>query len=228
MAAFSLLLTLQSINPEAYFRRGLACEEFEESAQAVKDFEMFLALAPKDDCRRLEIQIRLATNYRNLDDARRALEALVLTAYAHPELIPWPTDYAELCNSIAWRYVRLPVNARLPESILRMARRAVELEHDNPMYQNTLGAALYRTGRYEEAIRCLEGKLELSQLLAAFDLYFLAMSYERLGQSAKAQTHFDRADAAAKAEVGLSARHRAELAGFRAEAESLLRIAKSK
>ena len=65
------------------------------------------------------------------------------------------------------------------EQSLPHARRAVELEHGNRAYINTLGVALYRNARYDEAIPMLERSLELNrQQSGAYDLLFLALCYQ--------------------------------------------------
>src|SRR5262249_44019536 len=140
------------------------------------------------------------------------------------ERLPWPGQYASLCNNVAWHFVRERPKTRLPDAILRLAEKAIALEPENVFYQNTYGITLYRLGRHEDAVRCLEKNVAHSQQYAAFDLYFLAMSYERLGQPAKARACFDRANAAVETETSLSASHRQELADFRAEAEEVLGI----
>jgi serine/threonine protein kinase/WD40 repeat protein len=187
VAAFSVLIALQPINPDGAFHRGLAFSRLRDWQRAIVDYEMFLASTPSDDPRR-------------------------------PEVV---RHYAEACNNLAWAAVVKPkTNGGVGEAALLLARRAVELD-PNFNHQNTLGVVLYRVGQYDEAIRCLEPNVKLSGRLAAFDLYFLAMSHHRLGQPAKAREYFDRANASANAETGLSAGQRQELAGFRAEAEGL-------
>jgi tetratricopeptide (TPR) repeat protein len=229
VAAFSLLLELQPISPEAYLQRGLAHGRLNESAKAVADYEMFLALTEKCDPRRTEIQFRCASNYhQNLKDDRKAIAALLDAADSSPDLMPWPEQYARLCNHYAWQAVKPSSPAGALHAAMRLARLAVELEPDNFMHQNTLGVALFRLGRYDEAVRCLEANLSRSGQYVAFDLYFMAMSYERLGERAKARAAFDRASALVADDPGLTPVHRQELAGFRAEAEGLLAISPKK
>jgi tetratricopeptide (TPR) repeat protein len=227
VAALSIALALQPVNPEAHRQRGLAFDRLKDSARAVKDFEMFLALAAADDPRRAEIGFARAKNYRNLRNSRDVLDSLAQLADTPAETLPWPADYARRCNEIAWFYVK-PRNARVPDAVLRVTQKAVALEPFNFFFVNTHGVALYRAGRYQEATHWLEKNLEMSREHIAFDLYFLAMSHERLGQSAKARAYFDRANASAQAETGLAKNFLDELAGFRVEAEEVLGISKTK
>ena len=56
------------------------------------------------------------------------------------------------------------------------------------IYRNTLGVAYYRAGRYREAVEVLRPNLERQEDTGlAFDLYFLAMSHHRLGETARAR-----------------------------------------
>ena len=62
------------------------------------------------------------------------------------------------------------------------------------MYRNTLGVALYRAGRYAEAVDVLERSLAKKVgTVDGFDLFFLAMAYHDLGHPGHARTCFDQA-----------------------------------
>jgi serine/threonine protein kinase/WD40 repeat protein len=221
VVAFSLALALQPFNPEAYLHRGQAHARLNERDLALHDYDMFLKLSSTSDRRRTEIHFRRANNYVALKDTPRALAALAETSNTSPHLMPWPTQYARLCNTVVWELVKFPREAPLPEATLEVARKALDLEPSNAFYRNTLGVALYRMGRHEDALRCLETNLTKSDRFAAFDLYFLAMSHQRLSQTDKARSYLDRANAAAKTS-GLSVDQIAELSSIRIEAEALI------
>ncbi len=71
-----------------------------------------------------------------------------------------------------------------------MAEKAVGLAPRNPLYRNTLGVAYYRAGRYRDTIRTLEPHLERQRdQFLAWDLYFLAMSYHRVGENTRANEY---------------------------------------
>jgi Tfp pilus assembly protein PilF len=101
----------------------------------------------------------------------------------------------------------------------------VRLAPENAQYRNTLGVAYYRTGRYRDAEEVLRPNLDRQDdKVLAFDLYFLAMSYHRLGQTVRARDYYDWAVRWTRAQRDLSAGYLEELALFRSEAEELLRI----
>ena len=80
-----------------------------------------------------------------------------------------------------------------PESYalaLRQAEVACRLEPDNGTFINTLGVALYRNGRFEEALDSLTRSDKINSAVIGGhhpeDLLFLAMVYYKLGQQEKA------------------------------------------
>ncbi len=58
---------------------------------------------------------------------------------------------------------------------------------------NTCGFALYRAGRYREAIRCIEESLTLKRPSGFHDWIVLALAYERLGAREDAEAYLARA-----------------------------------
>jgi len=105
--------------------------------------------------------------------------------------------------------------------------------------QQTLGALLYRTHRYDEAVQALTQTFELAQRLdaktlqasPAYGAYFLTMAHVRLGHAAEARECFQRASAldplTAPVETNVPSRiswnRRITLELLRKEAESLLK-----
>ena len=89
--------------------------------------------------------------------------------------------------------------------------------------------AYYRAGRYREAVEVLRPNLERQEDRSlAFDLYFLAMSHHRLGETARARDYYDWAVRWVPMQRDLDRGHLEELTAFRAEAEQLLGIERKK
>jgi tetratricopeptide (TPR) repeat protein len=63
------------------------------------------------------------------------------------------------------------------------------------MYWNTLGVAHYRLGKWQLAVEALQRSIEVKRQAGVYDLYFLAMSYAKLGDRDKARACYDQADA---------------------------------
>ena len=110
---------------------------------------------------------------------------------------------------------------------MRLARKAVELEPRNSICRNTLGVVYYRAGEYRQAADALRTNLKVTEdRFLAFDLYFLAMSYQHLGEAQRAREYFDWAVRWSRTQKDLPPEHVQELNVFRAEAEAVLKAAK--
>jgi tetratricopeptide (TPR) repeat protein len=98
-------------------------------------------------------------------------------------------------NQLAWILLTGPMELRDPKEALLPARKAIEFAPWHYLHQNTLGVALYRNDQFAEAARVLEKSLKESAGRAdAFDLFFLAMCYHRLGDDDRAKDCRDRAE----------------------------------
>jgi WD40 repeat protein len=139
------------------------------------------------------------------------------------------SNSAQACNNLAWAYLAAPEALRDVEAALSLAQRAVRAAPKTAIYRNTLGLAHYRSGRYREAVEILRSNVEKEEDWAlAYDLYFLAMSHYRLGETARARDYYDWAARWAAAQSNLGPEHREELAAFGAEAEELLGIGRKR
>jgi serine/threonine protein kinase len=132
-------------------------------------------------------------------------------------------ELAMLFNNLAWRFATAPQSARDAQRALHLASRAVELAPAS-MHLNTMGVAQYRAGEYAEAIATLEKSLAAGKGEAdAFDLFFLAMARQRLGQGDRARTGLNRAiQWRREHSTTLQPEMTEELDKFQAEAEKLL------
>jgi hypothetical protein len=135
-----------------------------------------------------------------------------------------PND-ATACNNLAWAYLTAPEPLRDVKAAVPLAEKAVRLAPANAFAANTLGVAYYRAGRYREAADVLRSNLARQEDCAlAFDLYFLAMSYHQLGETARARDCYEWAARWPRTQQGLTADHLEELTEFRTEARELLGI----
>ena len=80
------------------------------------------------------------------------------------------------------------------------------------------GGLDYRLDRYHDAVEVLNRSIAAAKDATAFNTFFLAMCYHRLGDPEKARAEYDRA----VAWMELFRPDDEELIGFRAEAESVL------
>jgi Flp pilus assembly protein TadD len=133
-------------------------------------------------------------------------------------------DLAIANNNLAWDLLVGPPELRDPKEALVLARKAVERSGDDPHQTKTLGVALYRNDRFDEAVAVLEKCAEASKdETAAIDLFFLAMCRHRLGDADAAKKDRDRAVAWVRDNgKTLSAVRSDELAAFQTEADGVL------
>jgi tetratricopeptide (TPR) repeat protein len=100
-----------------------------------------------------------------------------------------------IANNVAWSSVMAAGEEPNLSETVRLAERAVDgvPELQKAGHLNTLGAALYRAGRFAEAVRCLDEGIEKrkGEILEA-DWVFLAMAHHRLGHHDEARRWLDR------------------------------------
>jgi hypothetical protein len=155
--------------------------------------------------------------------AQQAIEGYRRAVEADPNVAQTREEPAWAYNDLAWVYLAGPEALRDGEAALPLAEKAVRLTSMSALYRNTLGVAYYRTGRYREAVAQLRPNVEKQEDWAlACDLYFLAMSYHRLGETARARDYYDWAVRWVSVQRDLEPEQRDELTAFRAEAEELL------
>lgn len=105
------------------------------------------------------------------------------------------TTSAVVANSVAWSCVLAPLAVADADSPVRLAETAVKgfPAEEKHTALNTLGATLYRTRRFEDAIQRLEEGIQLkSGASIPQDWVFLAMAHHRLGHRDEARRWLDR------------------------------------
>jgi tetratricopeptide (TPR) repeat protein len=133
-----------------------------------------------------------------------------------------PTD----CNDVAWLCSLGPYPIADRESPIRLAEAAVRdaTEDEKPHRLNTLGAALYRAGRYDQAIRRLEEAMRARPggQGRADDWVFLAMAHHRLGHPDLARRWLERLADYRTSEDPFRFSYELEICLLRSEAEALV------
>jgi tetratricopeptide (TPR) repeat protein len=100
-----------------------------------------------------------------------------------------------IANNVAWYCGLAPDAVDDPEALVRLAALAVNgaPPAQKPMFLNTLGAALYRAGRFQEAISHLqEGIRKRGDQSSPQDWSFLALAHHQLGHHAEAHAWLER------------------------------------
>jgi tetratricopeptide (TPR) repeat protein len=141
------------------------------------------------------------------------------------------TDNLHEANTIAWLCVLAPDAVSQPQRVVALAEKAVARSHTvtavhRQAMLNTLGAALYRAGRFDAAVaRLHEAASAHSKKGTAADWLFLAMAHARLGDQAAASPWFEKATRwldENQSALEKNPRYAQELRRFHAEAAELL------
>ena len=171
------LAALRFDDPEDYHQRGHWFSDRGLQEAASGDFEQAIRLRPNDPHLFYD---RAACALRQGDEA-----AAISALRRMHELSP--TD-ALPEQTIAWLYVTGKAETRRrPEEALPLARKALQLDPNNPMGRITLGAVHYRLGHYEEAARIFEAEAREQHPYRPQSELFLAMVLHRMGRSESAR-----------------------------------------
>jgi tetratricopeptide (TPR) repeat protein len=215
-------------DPEALHQRGHALRKLRRFEEALADFAAASARRP------LDAHLRACRGVCLLDTERYApaLDQLERAFRADPETVRAIINLNEDIyfvlnedvNLMAWKLANGALPRRDPPLAARLAAFAVAISPGEQASLNTLGVALYRAGRFDQAIEALEKSLKAGNgQYDGFDLFVLAMVHHRLGHRAQGRACFDRATHWMAGQKVLSSRHVQELTDFRAEADSLFR-----
>ena len=206
-------------DPDSLHQRGHALLRQQRFDQALADFSAASALRPHDGHLRAYRGICLF----NLKRYAPALDQLESAFQTDPETVRRSWALTRIVNNVAWKLATGPKPQRDPALAARLAAFSVALAPGEQVSLNTLGVALYRAGKFAEAITTLEKSLDAGKgQFDAFDLFVLAMAHHRLGHAPKARTCYNRAVRWVADQKTLSAQHTNELADFRAETEAVL------
>jgi tetratricopeptide (TPR) repeat protein len=222
LTRYGVALSFRPRDAEASYRRAVVRSRLGRWEQALADARVAAELAPAD--RRVHfligrIQLTLGRLGEAVTSLRRAIDCPARPDDLHAELAE-----ASLLNAAASRCVADPAHLHKPVEALPLIFVAIEIV-PLPSYRTTLGVAHYRLGRHRDAIACFERNLhEQTPSGLPRDLYFLAMSYRKAGDPARARAQFDRA-IEVQAKLGLVPSQVDEMNAYRAEAERTLGMA---
>jgi tetratricopeptide (TPR) repeat protein len=128
----------------------------------------------------------------------------LLAAGGHTDLLQSRTDILDrfrmttdpmIANNVAWSSVMAECEEPNLSETIRLAELAVNgaQENEKAGLLNTFGAALYRAGRFAEAVRRLDEGIEKRKGASSeVDWVFLAMAHHRLGHHDEARRWLDR------------------------------------
>lgn len=93
-------------------------------------------------------------------------------------------------NGLAWTCIYGPSALKEPAKLVALAEEAVKEDGRKHTYLNTLGAALYRAGRFADSLKVFEeGISDHGTGGTVEDWVFLAMVHHRLGDAQRAQKY---------------------------------------
>jgi tetratricopeptide (TPR) repeat protein len=217
IADFFKAIELDPKNAWAWNNRGFAYAGLKKWDQASGDFSKAIELDPKyawpwHGHALLRLRAGDRDGYRK--DGARLLERF------------GKTEDPVTAMLVAWTCVLAPEAVTDPARVVQVAEKAVAKDPNKRVYLNTLGAALYRAGRFDEAAKRLSeasaAKLD-ADYTPVYLWLFLAMTHHRLGHGDEARRWLDKAVQAideaakepAKPEAGPSGKANETQAGTR-------------
>jgi tetratricopeptide (TPR) repeat protein len=204
---------------EALHLRGHALLMMDRFEEALADFTAASTRRPQD----AHLQACRGISLFFMKRDAPALDALETAMQTNPQTLRGNLNLRVRFNDRAWELANGSGINRDPALAVRLAELAVALDPDDATALNTRGVALYRAGRFTEAVVALEKSLSAGKgQFDAFDLFFLAMARERLGHREDARQCFDRGIRWLDEHKNLPSQRAQELAAFRAETEAVL------
>jgi WD40 repeat protein/tetratricopeptide (TPR) repeat protein len=104
------------------------------------------------------------------------------------------TADADTAAGVAWLCVLRPQAVKDPALVVQLARKAFKIDPDNKGYRGLVGAALYRAGDFDAAVRELNLAVEKDGRGGSVEAQlFMAMAHHRLKHAKAAKVWYDRA-----------------------------------
>jgi eukaryotic-like serine/threonine-protein kinase len=185
-AAFDEVVRARPLNSTVRMEQGQFFLKRSEPEKAVAAFGQAILLLPNESYLRIR-QILSLVAAGDFDGQRQACSNL-LDRFGN-------TTDPTTANNLAWSCALAPGSVAVHEALVRLAELAgqrfpAEQKH---VVLNTLGAVLYRAGRFEDAIHRLDEGIQLRKGESLpQDWVFLAMAHHRLGHHDEARRWLDR------------------------------------
>jgi tetratricopeptide (TPR) repeat protein len=201
-----------------YFRLGRAKLSSRQFVEAIADFSCVIALDPHYD----KAYYERGDIFKYLHEYEKA----VADFQTEIEICP---ESASGYMALAGLYANGPSALRNPEKALPLALKAVELSRGHVDDVRNLGMVYYRLGQWDKAVETLEKCATASGLGGtAYDFFFLAMTYARLGQLARAEECYAKGIESWKnAPAWFSPRYEQSMQRYSAEAQAEIQKLKS-
>jgi tetratricopeptide (TPR) repeat protein len=208
-----------------YHQRGLAHSRLGHYPEALDDFAKVIELDP-DNVMNRYWQALAHVAAGDLDGYKRACAGM-LDRFGQ-------SDKPEIGYWVAWTAVLAPAAVADLNVPVTLAGMALAGDPQNSSFANTLGATLFRAGRFDEAVQRLSAVstawdnagTKPTIYSAAYTRFFLAMAHHRLGHAEAGRQWFDKAVQQMDEETrneNVAWNRRATLQLFRREAEELLK-----
>jgi WD40 repeat protein/serine/threonine protein kinase/tetratricopeptide (TPR) repeat protein len=164
--------------------RGLCYAEGDEPQRAAADFAAALqkpGVPTRVWCDLAQVRLRLgdAKGYR--EACTQALQHL------------GETQDPALATTLVWTCSLAPGATADPDQIVRLATRAFGQRAESYVLARALGAALYRAGKYQDAIERFTVALQSRRQPAPSTWLFLALAHQRLKHTEEAKKWLDKA-----------------------------------
>jgi tetratricopeptide (TPR) repeat protein len=223
VADFSTAIALDAKWAAARINRGDAYKMSAQPDKAVADYSKAIDLMMPNDRYLVHVYLARAESqgrFARFEQARTDLQTALKLA---------PTS-AAVQNALAWLLATCPeAKLRDPARAVELATRAVQQTQKDGNYWNTLGVAQYHAGNWMATIAALNKSVKLRQGGDAYDLLFLAMAYQKLGNYLAARKAYDQALhwlEKNKETVEKDKAQAEELRRFQSEAEAVLDLKK--
>jgi WD40 repeat protein/tetratricopeptide (TPR) repeat protein len=213
--AYRAALELKPDNPEAHVKFGEFLEEQARYKEAEVELNEAIKLQPEHGWYR----VLRGWTYADMEQWDKACADFIkATECKEPHETAWYSramlhlrdgnldGYRKICTGMldrfgsgaTWLCTLSPASGADPDRIVSMAENLLAESSRNHWHIYLLGAALYRAGRFEEAVTRLTEATELSchpyRTNMLYTWFYLAMAHHRLGHAEEARRSLDKAE----------------------------------